>query len=60
MLGAVYDSDIHAMLADGRDDIVSDPAFECLGLRLAGSEDEGVQAGFVDDRHVEVASITVG
>ena len=25
------------------------PAFESLGLRLAGAEDEGVEAGFVDE-----------
>ena len=25
------------------------PAFESLGLRLARAEDEGVEAGFVDD-----------
>ena len=37
---------IYSGLANGRNDLMYDPAFERLGLRLAGPEDERVQARF--------------
>jgi hypothetical protein len=37
------------MLADRREDFGSHPLLELLGLGFAGAEDQGVQAGFVDD-----------
>lgn len=43
---------IQAALADGRDDLVDDPPLERLGFRLAGTEDEGIQAGFGNDEHL--------
>ena len=42
---------IQAALADGRDNLVDDPPFERLGFRFAGTEDEGIQAGFGNDGH---------
>lgn len=40
---------VHAVLADGGEDFAGDPATECLGLGLVGSDDDFVEAGFVDD-----------
>lgn len=37
------------MLADRREDFGSHPLLELLGLGFAGTEDQGVQAGFVYD-----------
>ena len=47
------------VFAYGRDDLMGYPAFESFGLRFARAEDEGVEAGFVDDGHVWVSTITV-
>lgn len=55
-LGAV---DIAAGAADGGQDFVGDPAFEGFGFGLAAAEDEGIEAGFIDDSCIWVAPITV-
>lgn len=38
-----------AVLADVGNNIVGDPTLELSGFRFAASEDECIQAGFVDD-----------
>ena len=43
--------DIHTVLADGRNDLMGDPALERLCLRLAGGDHQRIQSGFVDDCH---------
>ena len=48
--------DVAARLADARDDLVGNPALEGFGLGLAAAQDERVQAGFADDRHLLFAT----
>ena len=40
---------ISTCLTDGRKDFVGNPALEGLGFSLARTENEGIQAGFVDN-----------
>ena len=47
--------DVAASPANLRQHLVSHPAFEIVGLRLAGCEDESVEAGFGDDCPVRVS-----
>lgn len=42
--------------ADGRDDIVHEPALECPCHQLTGSQNQGIHSGFVDD--LDVSNLT--
>ena len=46
---------IAAGFADGGKHFGGDPLLELLGFRFAAAEDQGVEAGFVDDPHFLVA-----
>lgn len=43
--------DVAAGLPDGGEDFGGDPLLEGFGFGFAGAKDEGVQAGFGDERH---------